>query len=69
MEDRPFVPVSTVVIEGIPKDLKSVFRKWSEGRAPTIVQPNAKQGGGTDLKRVRSLRVVPLTAALEATRG
>ena len=69
MEDRPFVPVSTVVIEGIPKDLKSVFRKWSEGRAPTItVQPSAKQGG-TDLKRVRSLRVVPLTAALEATRG
>lgn len=69
MEDRPFVPVSTVVIEGIPKDLKSVFRKWSEGRAPTItVQPSVKQGG-TDLKRVRSLRVVPLTAALEATRG
>ncbi|ESZ93002.1 hypothetical protein SBOR_6623 [Sclerotinia borealis F-4128] len=68
MEDRPFVPVSTVVIEGIPKDLKSVFRKWVEGRAPTIVQK--KDGhGGSDLKRVRSLRVVPLTAALEATRG
>ncbi|KAJ8065700.1 hypothetical protein OCU04_006372 [Sclerotinia nivalis] len=68
MEDRPFVPVSTVVIEGIPKDLKSVFRKWSEERAPTIMQPREKHGG-TDLKRVRSLRVVPLTAALEATMG
>ncbi|KAA8568374.1 hypothetical protein EYC84_007410 [Monilinia fructicola] len=68
MEDRPFVPVSTVVIEGIPKDLKSVFRKWSEGRAPTIVQKRDGHGG-TALKRARSLRVVPLTAALEATRG
>ncbi|RAL59478.1 hypothetical protein DID88_006593 [Monilinia fructigena] len=68
MEDRPFVPVSTVVIEGIPKDLKSVFRKWSEGRAPTIVQKRDGHGG-TALKRTRSLRVVPLTAALEATRG
>lgn len=74
MEDRPFVPVSTVVIEGIPKDLKSVFRKWREEKAPTIVQKKdggagSGSGGGTGLKRVRSLRVVPLTAALEATRG
>ncbi len=28
MEDRPFVPISTVILEGIPRDLKSVFRKW-----------------------------------------
>ncbi|QSZ34879.1 hypothetical protein DSL72_007740 [Monilinia vaccinii-corymbosi] len=68
MEDRPFVPVSTVVIEGIPKDLKSVFRKWDDGRAPTIVQKRESHGG-TGLKRARSLRVVPLTAALEAVRG
>ncbi|KAM3070316.1 hypothetical protein ACMFMG_010148 [Clarireedia jacksonii] len=64
MEDRPFVPVSTVVIEGIPKDLKSVFRKWNDKLSPTIMQPPS-----TNLKRGRSLRVVPLTAALEATRG
>ncbi|KAK4231549.1 hypothetical protein QBC38DRAFT_466034 [Podospora fimiseda] len=35
MEDRPFVPVATVVLEGIPRDLKAVFRKWREGGTPT----------------------------------
>ncbi|CAL3965108.1 unnamed protein product [Diplocarpon coronariae] len=63
MEDRPFVPVSTVVLEGVPKDLKSVFRKWVEGLSITLHKPAA---GG--LQRGKSLRVVPLTAALEATR-
>jgi hypothetical protein len=62
MEDRPYVPVTTVVLEGIPKDMKSVFRKWRDGLAPTLRQP------GGDLHRGRSLRVMPLTAALEATR-
>ncbi|TAQ87595.1 hypothetical protein B7494_g4111, partial [Chlorociboria aeruginascens] len=37
-EDRPFVPVSTVVLEGAPKDLKSVFRKWRDGLSPATVQ-------------------------------
>ncbi|KHN99620.1 ADP-ribosylation factor [Metarhizium album ARSEF 1941] len=60
MEDRPFVPVSTVVLEGIPRDLKRVFRKWDEGRSPTVM--NASAG----LKRGRSLRVVTLTQALLA---
>ncbi|PBP15472.1 gelsolin [Diplocarpon rosae] len=64
MEDRPFVPVSTVVLEGVPKDMKSVFRKWVEGLSITLHKPAA---GG--LQRGRSLRVVPLTAALEATRN
>ncbi|KAH8658699.1 hypothetical protein BGZ60DRAFT_531384 [Tricladium varicosporioides] len=63
MEDRPFIPVSTVVIEGIPRDMKSVFRKWKDSLAPT---KTAKPS--TDLRRVRSLRVVPLNAAIEATR-
>ncbi|KAH6681994.1 hypothetical protein B0J14DRAFT_228348 [Halenospora varia] len=63
MEDRPFIPVSTVVIEGIPRDMKSVFRKWRDALAPT---KTAKPS--TDLRRVRSLRVVPLNAAIEATR-
>lgn len=65
MEDRPFVPVTTVVLEGIPKDLKSVFRKWEEGRSPTVMKEGAAAGG---LQRGRSLRVVPLTVALEAMR-
>jgi hypothetical protein len=63
MEDRPFVPVSTVVIEGVPRDMKSVFRKWRDSLTPTVMQPPS-----TGLQRGRSLRVLPLTAALEATR-
>ncbi|KAM0620872.1 hypothetical protein ACHAQG_007179 [Verticillium nonalfalfae] len=55
MEDRPFVPISTVVLEGIPRDLKRVFRKWTDEGSPTA-----------GLKRGRSLRIVPLTQALQA---
>ncbi|GJN69130.1 hypothetical protein PLICBS_003176 [Purpureocillium lilacinum] len=63
MEDRPFVPVSTVVLEGIPRDLKRVFRKWDDAHSPTVTnQPAAGQG----LKRGRSLRVVTLNQALQA---
>jgi hypothetical protein len=60
MEDRPFVPVSTIVLEGIPRDLKRVFRKWEDSRSPTVTNTYA------GLKRGRSLRVVPLTQALQA---
>ncbi|KAI1212873.1 uncharacterized protein F4807DRAFT_302810 [Annulohypoxylon truncatum] len=60
MEDRPFVPFSTVVLEGIPRDMKSVFRKWRDVDSPTVT--NASTG----LKRGRSLRVVPLNQALQA---
>lgn len=63
MEDRPFVPVSTVVLEGAPRDLKRVFRKWTDDRCPTILNI-APAGAG--LKRGRSLRVVPLNQALLA---
>ncbi|KAI0526381.1 hypothetical protein F5B22DRAFT_585540 [Xylaria bambusicola] len=60
MEDRPFVPVSTVVLEGIPRDLKSVFRKWQDALSPTVTITN------TGLKRGRSLKVVTLSQALQA---
>ncbi|KAI1483878.1 hypothetical protein F4774DRAFT_363750 [Daldinia eschscholtzii] len=60
MEDRPFVPFSTVVLEGIPRDMKSVFRKWRDADSPTITNVS------TGLKRGRSLRVVPLNQALQA---
>ncbi|AEO58140.1 hypothetical protein MYCTH_2305288 [Thermothelomyces thermophilus ATCC 42464] len=83
-EDRPFVPVSTIVLEGIPRDLKSVFRKWRDANSPTIMhvtnppppsQPGVSGGGPSSaggqptpspLKRGRSLRIVPLTQALQA---
>ncbi|RFU79144.1 hypothetical protein TARUN_3093 [Trichoderma arundinaceum] len=63
MEDRPFIPISTVVLEGVPRDMKRVFRKWTDERCPTLLQvPSAEAG----LKRGRSLRVVPLTQAILA---
>ncbi|KAM0338862.1 hypothetical protein ACHAPU_011179 [Fusarium lateritium] len=63
MEDRPFVPISTVVLEGIPRDLKRVFRFWRDDLSPTATNTNS-----TSLKRGRSLRVVSLTQALQALR-
>jgi hypothetical protein len=63
MEDRPFVPVTTIVMGGVPKDMRAVFRKWKDALSPTEMKP-----AGSALQRGRSLRVVPLTAALEATR-
>lgn len=63
MEDRPYVPVTTVVLEGVPKDMKSVFRKWVQGSAPTLHKAPLEGS----LQRGRSLRVLPLNAALEAT--
>ncbi|KAK8055304.1 Advillin [Apiospora rasikravindrae] len=62
MEDRPFVPISTVVLEGIPRDMKSVFRKWQDTDSPTLMPPPTRPG----LKRGRSLRVMPLNQALQA---
>ncbi|KAI9701074.1 MAG: hypothetical protein M1836_001743 [Candelina mexicana] len=59
MEDRPFVPVSTVVLEGIPRDLKMVFRKWDDKQTMTTSHPKGSP----------SLKVVPLSAAIAATRG
>ncbi|MCJ1437454.1 hypothetical protein MMC27_006841 [Xylographa pallens] len=55
MEDRPFVPVSHVVLSGTPPDMKTAFRKWDDGRGAT------KEG--------KEVVLVPLNAALEAIRG
>ena len=67
MEDRPFVPISTVVLEGIPRDLKSVFRKWHDAASPTRMNPPSDPAS-PKLQRGRSLRIVPLTKALQALR-
>lgn len=66
MEDRPFVPISTVVLEGIPRDLKSVFRKWRDDASPTRMSDSLGVPAHAPLRRSRSLRVVPLTVALQA---
>jgi hypothetical protein len=64
VEDRPFVPISTVVMEGIPRDLKRVFRKWRDEDSPTVT--NTNNPTSPSLKRGRSLRIVPLGQALQA---
>lgn len=66
MEDRPFVPVATVVLEGIPRDLKSVFRKWSDALSPTVMNAGGSSSSAAGLRRGKSLKVVPLTQALRA---
>ncbi|KAI9760444.1 MAG: hypothetical protein M4579_001637 [Chaenotheca gracillima] len=54
MEDRPFVPTGTVVLDGMPKDLKTVFRKWSD-------EPSRRSAPS-------ATKTVPLAAAIEATK-
>jgi hypothetical protein len=66
MEDRPFVPISTVVLEGIPRDLKRVFRFWRDDLSPTATHTSSAAMGTP--RRGRSLRVVSLTQALQALR-
>lgn len=60
------MPVSTVVLEGVPRDLKACFRKWKDGQGPTMV--GSTLAGDKGLRRGKSLRVVPLNAALDASR-
>jgi hypothetical protein len=36
-EDRPFMPVTTIVLEGVPRDMKAVFRHWNDGLIPTAL--------------------------------
>ena len=50
MEDRPFVPFCTVVLEGAPRDLKSVFRKWADAESPTIMNAAAGLKRGPQLE-------------------
>ncbi|KZM20357.1 hypothetical protein ST47_g8529 [Ascochyta rabiei] len=62
-EDRPFMPVTTIVLEGVPRDMKAVFRHWNDALIPT-----AELMSGS-LKRGKSLRIVGLEKAIQATRG
>lgn len=61
-EDRPFIPVTTVVMEGVPRDMKAAFRHWDDALIPAAALMRGKLGRG------KSLRLVRLNEALEATR-
>lgn len=74
LEDRPFVPISTVVVEGAPRDMKACFRHWDDTRwvnagAGSNMSVGEAGANGSDVKRGKSLRVVGLDAAIAATMG
>jgi hypothetical protein len=59
-DDRPFVPVTTVVLDGAPRDLRAAFRRW------TRIPAGGGHAGKPVLSRKGSLRVVALATALAA---
>ena len=61
-DNRPFMPVTTIVLEGVPKDMKAVFRFWDDSLIPAAGLMNGKLGRG------KSLRIVGLEKAIQATR-
>ncbi|KAF2124696.1 hypothetical protein P153DRAFT_125259 [Dothidotthia symphoricarpi CBS 119687] len=61
-EDRPFMPFTNVVLEGVPRDMKAIFRHWEDALIPAAGLMSGKLGRG------KSLRIVGLEKAIEATR-
>ena len=61
-EDRPIKPPTTIVLEGVPRDMKAVFRHWDDALIPAAALMNGKLGRG------KSLRIVSMEKAIEATR-
>ncbi|KAL9119677.1 MAG: hypothetical protein Q9187_003770 [Circinaria calcarea] len=56
LEDRPFIPITSVVMAGTPAGMKTGFRKWDEGKGCT---KKVERGEGEAV-------VVGLSAGLEA---
>ncbi|KAF1985218.1 hypothetical protein K402DRAFT_112514 [Aulographum hederae CBS 113979] len=52
MEDRPFIPVSTVVVEGAPRDLKGAVRGWDDRVLQAQPQMDARSREGTPVRGV-----------------
>ena len=59
LQDRPFVPVTNIVLEGTPRSMKTAFRKWDDARQSTRM---CKDG-------VEGVTVVGLNEALEGLSG
>ncbi|TKA78844.1 hypothetical protein B0A49_01961 [Cryomyces minteri] len=66
LEDRPFVPVSTVVMDGVPRDLKAVFRTWDDRVG---IGGTGALMSGKGMARGKELKLVALSAAIAATTG
>ncbi|KAJ4360342.1 uncharacterized protein N0V89_000904 [Didymosphaeria variabile] len=61
-EDRPIKPPTTILLEGVPRDMRAVFRHWDDSIVPAAGLMNGKLGRG------KSLRIVSMEKAIEATR-
>jgi hypothetical protein len=61
-EDRPIKPPTTILLEGVPRDMRAVFRHWDDSKVPAAGLMNGKLGRG------KSLRIVSMEKAIEATR-
>ena len=59
LEDRPVIPNSVVVLQGMPQDLKAVFRKWEDRKMVT-----ARDG-----RQWSAVQTIPLNVAIEAMRS
>ena len=60
-EDRPFVPVGHVALEGAQLDMKAVFRRWDATAVHTEELMAGSAGGGE-----KKVVTVKLAAAIEA---
>jgi hypothetical protein len=69
-DDRPFVPVTTVVLDGAPRDLRAAFRRWTVTSGSSTGGEDIGKGNvgaaSSGLSRKGSLRVVALATALAA---
>ena len=63
-ENRPFVPVGTVVLEGAPQNMKAVFRTWDDN----AVRTNDLMAGRAKSAGAKTVKTVPLSEAIEAVR-
>lgn len=78
VEDRPFMPVSSVILGGAPKEFKALFRTWDSAH-PAVLDPvkmvenkfvqQQASLGGKGLGRQRSIRIVSLNEAMNAMRA
>lgn len=57
-------------MEGVPRDMKFVFRRWEEAEQDTgaLMAGRARPGESAGLTRGRSLKICGLEKALRATR-
>lgn len=62
-DHRPCVPPGSVVLEGAPRNMQAVFRRWDESSVPTDVLMSGK------VKSAGAAVVVPLDIAVAAIRS